>query len=174
MKLGMRIAVLTLLAVAILTVVILKSRSDRDVAAEEIVAPGVAAGEVASGDFVAVESAGAADGADQSTAAAEPATPGSAVGLPRLVDLGSDKCVPCKMMAPILDQLTDEFAGRMTVEVIDVRKDRQAAGRYGIRVIPTQIFYDAEGQERFRHQGFYSREEILAKWRELGVDLSEG
>ena len=94
--------------------------------------------------------------------------------LPRLVDLGSDKCVPCKMMAPILDQLTDEFAGRMTVEVIDVRKDRQAAGRYGIRVIPTQIFYDAAGQERFRHQGFYSREEILAKWRELGIDLSEG
>jgi thioredoxin 1 len=50
---------------------------------------------------------------------------------------------------------------------------RTRCGRqYGIRVIPTQIFYDAEGKERFRHEGFYGREDMLAKWKELGVDLS--
>lgn len=92
-------------------------------------------------------------------------------GLPRLVDLGSTTCIPCKMMAPILEDLRRDYTGRMKVEVIDVRQDRTAAQQYGIRVIPTQIFYDASGKERFRHEGFFAKEEILAKWQELGVDL---
>ena len=89
--------------------------------------------------------------------------------LPRLVDLGSDQCIPCKMMAPILEELQSEYGASFTVEVIDVRKNRAAASEYGIRVIPTQIFYDASGGELFRHEGFFSKEEILAKWEELGV-----
>jgi len=93
------------------------------------------------------------------------------VALPRLVDLGSDQCVPCKMMAPILDGLEKEYAGSFIVEVIDVRKDQQAGEEYGIRVIPTQIFYDRAGVEQFRHEGFLSKEAILGKWAELGVDL---
>jgi thioredoxin 1 len=63
------------------------------------------------------------------------------------------------------------YAGTLVVEVIDVRENRSAAAEYGIRVIPTQIFYDARGDERFRHEGFMSKEALLAKWRELGVDL---
>ena len=90
--------------------------------------------------------------------------------LPRLVDLGANYCVPCKLMKPILQELQADYASRFAVEVIDVREDRAAAERYGVRVIPTQIFYDAQGQERFRHEGFMAKEEILAKWRELGVD----
>jgi thioredoxin 1 len=39
-------------------------------------------------------------------------------------------------------------------------------------MIPTQIFYDADGNELFRHEGFYAKEDILAKWAELGIDLS--
>jgi thioredoxin 1 len=92
------------------------------------------------------------------------------VKLPRLVDLGADKCVPCKMMAPILDQMKTEFATTFAVEFIDVWKNPEAAEPYGIRVIPTQIFFAADGSELFRHEGFFSREDILAKWRELGVD----
>jgi thioredoxin 1 len=91
--------------------------------------------------------------------------------LPRLVDLGRGTCIPCKMMAPILEELTEEFADKLIVEVIDLRELPGAARRYGIRVIPTQIFYDASGTERFRHEGFMSREAILAKWSELGVEL---
>lgn len=92
--------------------------------------------------------------------------------LPRLVDLGASKCVPCKMMAPVLENLKKEYTGRMDVEFIDVWKTPDAGKEYGIRVIPTQIFYKADGKELFRHEGFFGKEDILAKWKELGVDLS--
>jgi thioredoxin 1 len=95
----------------------------------------------------------------------------SSTGLPRLLDLGSDKCIPCKQMAPILEELKKDLAGKLTVEFIDVVKDKDAAKKYGVETIPTQIFYDASGKELQRHTGFFSREEILAKWKELGVDL---
>ena len=99
--------------------------------------------------------------------------PSAEVGpLPRLVDLGANTCIPCKMMAPILEELTAEYRGRLQVEVIDLRERREAAKEYDIRVIPTQIFFDADGQERFRHEGFMSKEDILQKWQELGVDLT--
>ncbi len=104
--------------------------------------------------------------ADESTANAE-----AAASLPRLVDLGADKCVPCKMMAPILEQLKADYDGVLTVDFLDVWKQPSAAEPYGLKVIPTQIFFSADGTELFRHEGFYSREEILAKWRELGVTL---
>ena len=91
--------------------------------------------------------------------------------LPRLVDLGADKCIPCKKMAPILSELKSEQAGWLEVEFIDVWKKPEAAKPYKILLIPTQIFYDANGKELFRHEGFYGKEDILAKWKELGVKL---
>lgn len=89
--------------------------------------------------------------------------------LPRLVDLGSVSCVPCKAMAPILDGLKAEYAGRMEVEFIDVWKNRDAADAYGVRMIPTQVFFGADGQELARHQGFMGKDEILAQWKAVGV-----
>lgn len=106
-----------------------------------------------------------------SSSQAAPAVP---VKLPKLLDLGAGKCIPCKMMAPILEELKKEYAGRMEVVFIDVWQDPDAGKAYGIEMIPTQIFYDAEGKERFRHVGFYGKEDILNKWKELGVDLSGG
>ena len=91
---------------------------------------------------------------------------------PRLLDLGATKCIPCKMMAPILEELKEEYAGRMDVDFIDVWQNRDAAGRYGIESIPTQIFFDAAGKELYRHQGFFAKDDILKKWNELGVDLT--
>ncbi len=93
--------------------------------------------------------------------------------LPRLVDLGADKCIPCKMMAPVLADLKTNYVGRLEVEFIDVWKNPDAGKPYKIKLIPTQIFFDAKGKERFRHQGFFSKEDILAKWKELGVDLGD-
>ena len=92
-------------------------------------------------------------------------------GLPKLLDLGAGKCVPCKMMAPILEEMKTDFAGTLEVEFIDVWKNPDAGKQYGIEVIPTQIFYDATGKELFRHIGFFAKDNILAKWKELGVDL---
>jgi thioredoxin 1 len=89
--------------------------------------------------------------------------------LPRLVDLGADKCLPCKKMAPILAKMKKAYAGRLEVEFIDVWKQPDAGKAYGIKLIPCQIFFGADGKELFRHEGFISEEDILAKWKELGV-----
>jgi thioredoxin 1 len=102
-----------------------------------------------------------------------PGTPSAGrTALPVLVDLGADQCVPCKLMAPILAELRNDYAGRLEVKFIDVWKSPDAAARYKIKTFPTQIFYDAAGQELFRHEGFLARAEILAKWKELGIDLA--
>jgi len=93
------------------------------------------------------------------------------VGLPRLVDLGADKCVPCKMMVPILAELKTQYTEKFSVEFIDVWKNSGAGVQYGVKVIPTQIFFAADGTELFRHEGFYAKEDILAKWQELGIEL---
>lgn len=92
-------------------------------------------------------------------------------GMPTLLDLGADKCVPCKMMAPILAELRETYAGQLQVDFIDVWKDPAPGREYGVKVIPTQIFLDENGIELFRHQGFMSREDILAKWAELGYEF---
>ena len=89
--------------------------------------------------------------------------------LPKLLDLGATKCIPCKMMVPVLEGLKQEYAGKMTVEFIDVWQNEAAGKEYRVEMIPTQIFYDATGRELFRHTGFFGKDAILAKWQELGV-----
>jgi thioredoxin 1 len=112
--------------------------------------------------------------APAATAAGAEAASIAAAKLPKLLDLGAGKCIPCKMMAPILEGLKKEYAGRMEVQFIDVWQNPDAGKVYGIEMIPTQIFYDASGKELFRHVGFFGKEDILGKWKELGVDLSAG
>jgi thioredoxin 1 len=113
--------------------------------------------------------------AAQAAAAAtsRPATPATsqpvARKLPRVVDLGADKCIPCKKLAPILEELKKEYEGRVIVEVIDVWKTPKAGEPYKIRVIPTQIFFDADGKEVWRHEGFLPKADFVAKFKELGV-----
>lgn len=94
-----------------------------------------------------------------------------AAELPRLVELGADKCIPCKMMAPILEELKTEYPAVFVVDFIDVWKNTEASTEYGIKVIPTQIFFAADGTELFRHEGFFAKEDILAKWQELGIEI---
>lgn len=91
--------------------------------------------------------------------------------LPRFLDLGADKCVACRMMVPVLAGLRKSHAGRLTVDFIDVWKDPDAAKRHGVETIPTQIFFGADGRELYRHTGFIGRDDILRKFRELGVAL---
>ena len=94
-------------------------------------------------------------------------------GLPRLVDLGADKCIPCIAMAPILAELKREYAGRFEVEFIDVWKKRDEAARYRVQMIPTQIFYNGAGKELYRRSGFIGKEDILATWKRLGYDFGK-
>ena len=91
-------------------------------------------------------------------------------GMVTLVDLGADKCIPCRMMAPILDELKTEYKGKAAIVFLDVWKDRSLAAQYGIRAIPTQVFYDKQGREAFRHEGFLSKENIELVLAKLGVE----
>jgi len=90
---------------------------------------------------------------------------------PILVDLGSDKCIPCQMMEPVLEELRKEYEGKLDVVFINIRTDYEEAEKYSIQVIPTQIFYSPAGDELFRHVGFFSKEDILKTWKELGFDF---
>lgn len=100
-------------------------------------------------------------------AAARAAAPAT---LPRLVDFGANKCDNCKKMKPILKQLRADYDGIVTVDFVDVWKDTDAGKPYRIRLIPTQIFFDAAGQEVFRHEGFFGREDIEKVFQEkLGI-----
>jgi thioredoxin 1 len=114
-----------------------------------------------------VSTSGTAD----ARSAAERGEPAQASSLPLLLDLGAKHCIPCKMMAPILDELEEQYQGRFDVVFIDVFEDPAAAERFGVTTIPTQIFFDAEGREQFRHVGFFSKDEILTKWKDLGVEV---
>ncbi len=113
----------------------------------------------------------APDARKPGAAAATPIPPEAAAALPRLVDLGSTTCIPCKMMTPVLEELKKECAGRLEVEFIDVTQDRAAISLYQVKVIPTQVFFDPAGVVLFRHEGFFAKADILAKWKALGVDL---
>lgn len=96
---------------------------------------------------------------------------GISSGLPVLLELGSHGCPPCRRMMPMLNELKAEYAGKFQIRYIDVWKDASAGSKYGVRKIPTQIFYDRNGNEVFRHVGFYSKRDILATWKRLGVKL---
>lgn len=96
-----------------------------------------------------------------------------AQSLPKLIDVGADKCIPCIKMAPILEALKKDYSGRMDVEFVDAWKRREDAARYQVKMIPTQIFYDEKGKELYRHTGFYGRDDILGKWQELGYSFQD-
>jgi thioredoxin 1 len=153
MKTPLKLAIVAALAVAVVAAVTLKQDKGKVPAETNTVA------------VLAATNAPAENTGDK-------AAPVAAAKLPKLLDLGAGKCIPCKMMAPLLEELKKEYAGRMEVVFIDVWKDPEAGKAYGIEMIPTQIFFDASGKELFRHVGFFAKEDILAKWKELGVDLA--
>ncbi|MCP4354053.1 MAG: thioredoxin fold domain-containing protein [Proteobacteria bacterium] len=91
-------------------------------------------------------------------------------GVVTLVDLGAKKCIPCKMMAPILEKLGKSYKGKAAIAFIDVWENRAQANKYKIRSIPTQIFFDSSGKEIFRHVGFMSEKAIIRQLSKMGVN----
>jgi thioredoxin 1 len=90
-------------------------------------------------------------------------------GMVTMIDLGAKKCIPCKMMAPIMEKMEKKYDGKAAIVFIDVWEHREQAERFGIRGIPTQIFYDADGKEVARHVGFMPEEAIVETLSRLGV-----
>ena len=89
--------------------------------------------------------------------------------LPKLLDFGRGTCIPCKKMAPILKELAEEYKGRVDIKIIEVQHEREMTQANRIRLIPTQVFYDAKNVEVFRHEGFMDKEAIRKVFDKMGV-----
>lgn len=87
-----------------------------------------------------------------------------------MVDIGAKKCIPCKMMAPIIEELQTEYRDKAAIVFIDVWENPNAGDSFSIKLIPTQIFYDAKGHETYRHEGFMEKAAIIAELTKLGVN----
>jgi len=90
-------------------------------------------------------------------------------GMVTMVDLGADSCIPCKMMTPIITKLEKAYRGKAAIVFIDVWKDKEPARRFGIRAIPTQIFFNKSGKEVYRHTGFMGEADIISQLKKMGV-----
>lgn len=86
-----------------------------------------------------------------------------------MVDLGAKKCIPCKMMAPIMVKLETAYAGKADIVFIDVWENREQGARFKIRAIPTQIFFNEKGEEIYRHVGFLDENAIIDQMTKMGV-----
>lgn len=91
-------------------------------------------------------------------------------GMVTMIDLGAKKCVPCKMMAPIMEKMEKQYEGKAAIVFIDVWENRDQATKYGVKAIPTQIFYDKTGKETYRHVGFFSEKAIVGVLHSMGID----
>lgn len=90
-------------------------------------------------------------------------------GKPTMVEFGASGCVPCDMMQPILDKLRKEYPHKLNVVFIHVGEEQVLAARYGIRSIPVQAFFDADGREVLRHVGFFAQDEVDKQLAAMGV-----
>jgi len=89
--------------------------------------------------------------------------------LPMVLDFGRGICIPCKQMKPILDELAKEYQGKATIRIIEIDDNMDLTIKSKIRLIPTQIFIDANGKEIYRHEGFMEKSAIVEKLKEMGV-----
>ncbi len=91
-------------------------------------------------------------------------------GKPTLAEFGRGVCIPCKEMKPILEELLVEYKGELNVVIVEVDDNVDLTRQFGIMMIPTQIFLDSEGEEVFRHIGFYPKEEVIAQLEKMGIE----
>ena len=89
--------------------------------------------------------------------------------LPKLLDFGRGICIPCKKMAPILKELSEEYKGRVIIKIIEIYEERELTEANKIRLIPTQIFFDGKNQEVLRHEGFMSKDDIKKVFQKMGI-----
>ncbi len=90
--------------------------------------------------------------------------------LPRMVDLGKTWCIPCKQMVAVLQEAELRYKGKAVIEFIDLDKRPEAAQEYKIMMIPTQIFFTADGKEFERHVGYLPFEQVEKIFTKMGVE----
>ncbi|MBU1344742.1 MAG: thioredoxin family protein [Proteobacteria bacterium] len=94
-------------------------------------------------------------------------------GMATMIDLGAKKCIPCKMMAPIMEKMEKAYKGKAHIIFIDVWENRDQAKRFNLRAIPTQIFFNEQGEEVYRHVGFLDENSIVEQLTKMGVAAPE-
>jgi thioredoxin 1 len=139
-----KIGIIVLLILIVLVVLNIKNKKPRDIAITDV--------------------------SRDSSVADNPLSSAFRSGKPVVADFGRGTCVPCKMMEPILKKLQKDYKGRASVLIIDVGEFASLSRKYGVRIIPTQIFFDATGNEVYRHQGFMPEGEIVVQLRNMGVE----
>ncbi len=90
-------------------------------------------------------------------------------GMVTMVDLGATKCIVCKMMSSIVESLQKEYKGKAEIVFIDVWQHPEAGRKFHVNLIPTQIFFDRNGKEVYRHEGLLTKGAIVSKLEEMGV-----
>lgn len=87
------------------------------------------------------------------------------------IELGSVNCIPCKKMKPVMKSIEQKYGDAVNVIFYDVWTEEQKpyAKKYGVQLIPTQVFLDENGKEFFRHQGFFPEDEIHKIFKQRGV-----
>lgn len=90
-----------------------------------------------------------------------------AKGMVTMVDIGAKACIPCKMMMPVMEEVEKEYKGRAAIVFVDVWENRDQGAKFGIKLIPTQIFYDKNGTEVYRHEGFLDKDSISERLNKL-------
>ena len=91
------------------------------------------------------------------------------ISLPKLLDFGRGKCIPCKAMSPVLKELSEQYKDRVIIKIIEIDQEPGLTRANRIRLIPTQIFFDAKDQEIFRHEGFMGKDEIKKVFQKMGI-----
>ena len=91
-------------------------------------------------------------------------------GMVTLLDFGASNCIPCKMLSPIIKELKSEYEGKAAIYFVHVGRHKALATRHGIRVIPTLVFFDAKGDEKYRFEGFLDKHFIKKQLEKMGVN----
>ena len=86
-----------------------------------------------------------------------------------MLNVGVEICLSCQRMMSIIKELEREYRGKVAVIYVELPKHREVSAKYELRSVPTQIFFDKGGKEKFRHEGYLSKKRCVGVLEKMGV-----